>query len=88
MLIFGVIQAPGCNNVAGIVIAGELVSLVEEERLNRFKHSPPVSLIRSVLADPLKPAMKGSDNKSVKNRDAWRPFAPSFSDEKLASRAE
>lgn len=40
MIILGVTHPLGDDNAAAILVDGEIVGVVEEERLNRFKHAP------------------------------------------------
>jgi carbamoyltransferase len=46
--ILGVTHPISWNNGACLLVDGELVAMVEEERLNRFKHAPRVPPLRSI----------------------------------------
>ncbi len=48
MIILGVTHPISWNNGACILVDGKLVAMVEEERFNRFKHSPRVSADMSI----------------------------------------
>ncbi len=47
-VILGVTHPISWNNGACILIDGKLIAMVEEERLNRFKHSPRVRPVQSI----------------------------------------
>lgn len=48
MIILGVTHPISWNNGACILVDGKLIAMVEEERLNRFKHSPRVAPYASI----------------------------------------
>jgi carbamoyltransferase len=48
LIILGVTHPISYNNGACILVDGKLVAMVEEERFNRFKHSPRVAAKRSI----------------------------------------
>ncbi|MGR3174124.1 MAG: carbamoyltransferase family protein [Candidatus Scalindua sp.] len=48
MIILGVTHPISWNNGACILVDGKLIAMVEEERFNRFKHSPRVSADMSI----------------------------------------
>ena len=48
MIILGVTHPISWNNGACILVDGELIAMVEEERFNRFKHSPRTSADMSI----------------------------------------
>ena len=43
MIILGITHPISWNNAACILVDGKLVAMVEEERLNRIKHSPRIA---------------------------------------------
>ncbi len=48
MIILGVTHPISWNNAACILVDGKLIAFAEEERLNRFKHSPGISADMSI----------------------------------------
>ncbi len=40
MIILGITDTVCQDNAAAIIVDGELIAMVEEERLNRIKHAP------------------------------------------------
>lgn len=48
MIILGVTDTVCQDNAAAIIVDGELVAMVEEERLNRIKHAPRMAPHRSI----------------------------------------
>lgn len=48
LIILGVTHPISYNNGAYLLVDGKLVAMVEEERFNRFKHSPRVAAKRSI----------------------------------------
>ena len=48
MIILGVTHPISWNNGACILVDGKLIAMVEEERFNRFKHSPRTSADMSI----------------------------------------
>ncbi len=47
-IILGITHPISWNNGACILVDGQLVAMIEEERLNRYKHSPRVRPVRSI----------------------------------------
>ncbi len=54
----------------------------------RMEWGPRALGARSILAHPGLPGMKDKINLEVKNREAWRPFAPSILEEEVANYIE
>lgn len=70
-------------------IAGETAQLLADGKVvgwfqGRMEIGPRALGGRSILADPRTLAMKDRVNNRVKNREPWRPFAPSFLAEAFA----
>ena len=65
MIVLGVTDPIGEDNAAAVLVDGQLVAMVEEERLNRVKHAPnmpPVRRSPGVSSRPrLRPSQRGPD---------------------------
>jgi carbamoyltransferase len=48
MIVLGVTDPIGDDNAAAILVDGELVGMIEEERLSRVKHAPATAPIRAI----------------------------------------
>ncbi|MBZ0253213.1 MAG: hypothetical protein K8I02_07730, partial [Candidatus Methylomirabilis sp.] len=62
------------EEAAELLARGELLGWFQ----GRMEVGPRALGGRSMLANPGKPEMKDKMNAEVKNREGWRPFAPSF----------
>ena len=60
------------DEVAGLLASQKIVSWCQ----GRMEFGPRALGNRSILADPREPNMQAHLNKSVKNRETFRPFAP------------
>jgi carbamoyltransferase len=63
-----------CRDTARVLKAGKIVGWFQ----GRAEVGPRALGARSILADPSIPEMKDRVNLKVKNREPWRPFAPSM----------
>ncbi|MDX1664296.1 MAG: carbamoyltransferase C-terminal domain-containing protein [Candidatus Promineifilaceae bacterium] len=68
-----------CREAAGLLADGKIVGWFQ----GRFEVGPRALGNRSILADPSNPDMKDLINMKVKNREPWRPFAPSVLEEEI-----
>ena len=48
MIVLGVTDPIGDDNAAAILVDGELVGMIEEERLSRVKHAPATAPVRAI----------------------------------------
>jgi carbamoyltransferase len=63
-----------CSEAADLLAAGKIVGWFQ----GRLEVGPRALGNRSILGHPSIPEMKDLINKKVKNREPWRPFAPSI----------
>jgi carbamoyltransferase len=68
-----------CEAAAGCIAAGEVVAWYR----GRMEFGPRALGARSILADPSGPDMRDRVNRMVKQREAFRPFAPAVSLEQV-----
>jgi carbamoyltransferase len=73
-----------CYDTARALRAGKIVGWFQ----GRAEVGPRALGARSILADPSIPQMKDRVNMKVKNREPWRPFAPSMLAEYTADYVE
>jgi carbamoyltransferase len=73
-----------CRETARVLRAGKIVGWFQ----GRAEVGPRALGARSILADPSIPEMKDRVNLKVKNREPWRPFAPSMLAERVAGYVE
>ncbi len=69
-----------CSDVAQRIAEGQVVGWFQ----GRLEIGPRALGNRSIIGDPSRPEMKDLINKKVKNREPWRPFAPSILEEKMS----
>ena len=69
-----------CLDTAKLIAEGNIVGWFQ----GRIELGPRALGNRSILADPSRPEMKDRVNKQVKNREPWRPFAPSILEEEIS----
>jgi len=70
-------------------VVSETISLIKEGQClgwfqGRMEYGPRALGNRSILADPRSPSMQKTLNLRVKNRESFRPFAPSVLEEKAS----
>ena len=79
-------QLTSCNAVFSILPEGELINVVAGElalgkaigwHSGRMEFGPRALGARSILADPRSPSMQQLLNLKIKQRESFRPFAPS-----------
>lgn len=63
-----------CRDSAQFIAEGRILGWFQ----GRMEVGPRALGHRSIIADPSRPDMKDRVNKQVKNREPWRPFAPSI----------
>lgn len=63
-----------CRVTARLIAAGKIVGWFQ----GRMEFGPRALGSRSILADPRRPDMKDRLNRRIKNREPFRPFAPSI----------
>jgi len=68
-----------CRKTARYIADGNVVGWFQ----GRMEWGPRALGNRSILADPRRPEMKDTLNARVKNREPFRPFAPSILEEKI-----
>jgi carbamoyltransferase len=68
-----------CAETARLLAADRIVGWFQ----GRFEIGPRALGNRSILANPAHPEMKDLINTKVKNREPWRPFAPSMLEEEV-----
>jgi len=68
-----------CAETARLLAADKIVGWFQ----GRFEIGPRALGNRSILANPAHPEMKDLINTKVKNREPWRPFAPSMLEEEV-----
>jgi carbamoyltransferase len=68
-----------CGEAAVLLAEGNVVGWFQ----GRFEVGPRALGNRSILGHPALPDMKDRINLKVKNREAWRPFAPSVLEEEV-----
>jgi carbamoyltransferase len=66
-----------CNSVAELIATGHVVGWCQ----GRAEFGPRALGNRSILADPRNPAMQQKLNIKIKQREGFRPFAPSVAEE-------
>lgn len=69
-----------CLDTAKLLHQGKIVAWFQ----GRMEFGPRALGNRSILADPTKPWMKDHINAQVKHREAFRPFAPSVTEEDVS----
>ena len=69
-----------CDAVAGLIATGYVVGWCQ----GRAEFGPRALGNRSILADPRNPAMQQKLNFKIKQREGFRPFAPSVAEEDLS----
>jgi carbamoyltransferase len=69
-----------CETVAGLIASGHVVGWCQ----GRSEFGPRALGNRSILADPRNPAMQQKMNVKIKQREGFRPFAPSVAEEDAA----
>ena len=70
--------AISCKDIASEIYQDKIVALLH----GRSENGPRALCHRSILANPCNPDMKNIINKQVKHREAFRPFAPTVTEEK------
>jgi carbamoyltransferase len=73
-------QDDPCVTGARLIAAGQVIGWVQ----GRSEFGPRALGHRSILADPRPPGHKDLINRMVKKREAYRPFAPSVLEERVA----
>jgi carbamoyltransferase len=71
---FNVTRAPGADEIAGRLVAGEIIGRCS----GRLEFGMRALGNRSILADPRNPETIRKINAAVKFRDFWMPFAPTI----------
>lgn len=66
-----------CNSIAALIASGHVVGWCQ----GRAEFGPRALGNRSILADPRNPAMQQKLNIKIKQREGFRPFAPSVAEE-------
>lgn len=66
-----------CETIAGLIASGHVVGWCQ----GRSEFGPRALGNRSILADPRNPAMQQKLNIKIKQREGFRPFAPSVAEE-------
>ena len=66
-----------CNDVSELIASGHVVGWCQ----GRAEFGPRALGNRSILADPRNPAMQQKLNLKIKQREGFRPFAPSVAEE-------
>lgn len=69
-----------CENIAGLISTGHVAGWCQ----GRAEFGPRALGNRSILADPRNPAMQQKLNLKIKQREGFRPFAPSVTEEDAA----
>jgi carbamoyltransferase len=69
-----------CNAIAELIASGHVVGWCQ----GRAEFGPRALGNRSILADPRNPAMQQKLNLKIKQREGFRPFAPSVAEEDVA----
>ena len=69
-----------CETIAGLMATGHVVGWCQ----GRAEFGPRALGNRSILADPRNPAMQQKLNLKIKQREGFRPFAPSVAEEDLS----
>jgi carbamoyltransferase len=69
-----------CETVAGLIASGHVVGWCQ----GRAEFGPRALGNRTILADPRNPAMQQKLNLKIKQREGFRPFAPSVAEEDAA----
>jgi carbamoyltransferase len=69
-----------CNTIAELIATGHVVGWCQ----GRAEFGPRALGNRSILADPRNPAMQQKLNLKIKQREGFRPFAPSVMEENVS----
>ncbi len=70
-----------CDQVAGFIASGQIVGWCQ----GRAEFGPRALGNRSILADPRNPVIQQKLNLKIKQREGFRPFAPSVAEEDATS---